>query len=155
MSHRCATFGLFYPDWCFAPTKEVYRFIAKRWTRRKERMAKHMPLSIFRHRPSAQVAPLQSLTLSVDIYNLTLAIIEVKHFYLSALHQSLDTILPVKHCNLKYEISQRYPSLGVNNGVHGQIVPGNDQRPQDCGRSHELFGRHSYHHIWVYLAQNI
>ncbi|MBA7633171.1 hypothetical protein ES703_40733 [subsurface metagenome] len=43
-------------------------------------MAKHTPLSIFRHRPSAQVAPLQSLTLSVDIYNLTLAIIEVKHF---------------------------------------------------------------------------
>lgn len=74
-------------------------------------MAKHMPLSIFRHRPSAQVAPLQSLTLSVDIYNLTLAIIEVKHFYLSALHQSLDTLLPVKHCNLKYEISRDCSSI--------------------------------------------
>ena len=85
-------------------------------------MAKHMPLSIFRHRPSAQVAPLQSLTLSVDIYNLTLAIIEVKHFYLSARHQSLDTLLPVKYYNLKYEISQRYPSLVVNNGVHGHLL---------------------------------
>jgi hypothetical protein len=31
-------------------------------------MIKHMLLSIFRHQPSAQVAPQQSLILSTDIY---------------------------------------------------------------------------------------
>jgi len=118
-------------------------------------VAKHMPLSIFRHRPSAQVTPLHSLTLSVDIYDLTLAIIEVEHFFLSVLHQSLDTLLPMKHYNLKCELSQVYPSLAASSDVHGQTIPDNDQLPQDCGKSHELFGQNCYHHIRIYFTQNI
>jgi len=44
-------------------------------------MVKHMLLSIFRHRSSAQVAPQQSPILSTDTYDSTFPVIEVKHLY--------------------------------------------------------------------------
>ena len=43
-------------------------------------MSCHMLLSIFRHQPSARVAPLQSPILLVDNFNSMMVLMEVKHF---------------------------------------------------------------------------
>lgn len=52
--------------WGFAPIEEVCRFAARRWMGRQEHTLRPMLLSISGHRPSAQGAPLQSLTLLAD-----------------------------------------------------------------------------------------
>ena len=123
MSHRCTTLGLFSLRWCFAPIKEVFRFRAKRWTRRTEHMSWHMLLSIFRHRPIARVAPQQSPILLIDNFDSTFTVIEVKHYCFPIPYRFVDTPQPVKHYNLKCELSQLYPSHTTSSDVQGQTDP--------------------------------
>jgi len=71
-------------------------------------MTGHILLSISRHRPSAQVAPLHCPILSGDSYNSNLSVSEVKHINLSILYPSVNMFRQVIGCSLKGELSQQH-----------------------------------------------
>ena len=58
MSYRPGVVPFCSLAWGGAPSQEVWRFAARRWIGRQEHRTQPMLLSISRHRPSAQGAPL-------------------------------------------------------------------------------------------------
>jgi hypothetical protein len=68
----------------------------------------HILLSIFRHQPSARVAPQHCPILLIDNFNSMLVVIEVKHFYLPILYRFADTLQQAIHYSLKRELSPGY-----------------------------------------------
>jgi hypothetical protein len=125
-SYRWAVVPFVGLPWGFAPIEEVFRFEARRWRGRQEHRTKPALLSISRHRPSAQGAPLQSLILSVDRYDCTGPVNEINHSYLQILHPVVDTPQQARGCSSGCERSQSESVPADSSVARDRIDPGTD-----------------------------
>jgi hypothetical protein len=124
MSYRPGIVPYFDLTWDCAPSQEVCRFGARRWMGRQEHRPEPALLSISRHRPSAQGAPLQSLILSADMYDATTSTDQVNHLFPPILDRAADRFPPTGGYSSGYERSPSESGLVGGNDGPDRIVPG-------------------------------